>query len=98
MVLLGDTFMPYIIVIPVYDRVNLLDVAAPREMFGWWSSYDSSRDVQIVIAAETKGVVSTFSPSPEGKPAKSGLKIVAEASFAEIDKVDLLWVPGGAPD
>jgi transcriptional regulator GlxA family with amidase domain len=90
--------MPYIIVIPVYEGVNLLDVAAPRELFGWWSSYDSSRDVHIVIAAETKGVVSTFSPSPEGKPTKSGLKIVVEASFAEIDKVDLLWVPGGAPD
>jgi cyclohexyl-isocyanide hydratase len=90
--------MPYMIVIPVYERVNLLDVAAPREMFGWWSSFDSSRDVHIVIAAETKGVVSTFSPSPERKRARPGLKIVAEASFAEIDKVDLLWVPGGDPD
>lgn len=90
--------MRYAIVIPIYERVNLLDVAAPHEMFGWWSSYDCSREIDIVIAAETKGVVSTFSPSAQGKPAKSGLKIVAEATFAEIDKVDLLWVPGGAPD
>ena len=89
--------MPYIIVIPVYERVNLLDVAAPCEMFGWWASYESSRDVHIVIAAETKCAVSTFSPSPEGKPAKAGLKLVADASFAEIDKVDLLWVPGVPP-
>jgi transcriptional regulator GlxA family with amidase domain len=90
--------MPYIIVIPIYEQVNLLDVAAPREMFGWWEDADKSRDIQIVVAAETKGVVGTFSPNANGTPERAGLRIVADSSFSEIARADLLWVPGGSID
>jgi cyclohexyl-isocyanide hydratase len=85
--------MPYIIVIPVYEQVNLLDVAAPREMFGWWAANDMSRDIQIVVAAEKKGVVGTYSPSAKNG---AGLGIVADSSFCEIPRAELLWVPGGS--
>jgi len=90
--------MPYFIIIPVYKEVNLLDVAAPREMFGWWADYQQSRDIQLVVAAETKGIVRTFSPSAKDKPDRAGLQIVADSSFSEIDRADLLWVPGGSVD
>jgi cyclohexyl-isocyanide hydratase len=90
--------MKYFIVMPVYEEVNLLDVAAPREIFGWWAANEMSREVQIVVAAEKKGLVTTFSPSAKDKSAKTGLKILADTSFSEVASVDLLWVPGGSVD
>lgn len=87
--------MPYLILIPIYEGVNLLDVAAPCEMFGWWAAYDSSRDIRIAIAAETKGAIKTYSPAA---PGGAGLTIMADLSFSEINGADLLWVPGGSVD
>ena len=55
--------MAFSIVIPVYEKVNQLDVAAPLEMFGWRASYDHAKDIQISLAAEVRGVVNTYSPS-----------------------------------
>ncbi|MBV9722570.1 MAG: DJ-1/PfpI family protein [Mycobacterium sp.] len=88
----------FTIVIPVYEDVNLLDVAAPREMFGWWDDSDNTRAIQIVVAAETKGIVRTFSSTAKDKPQRTGLKIVPDASFSEIGVADLLWTPGGSVD
>lgn len=85
--------MAFSIVIPVYEMVNLLDVAAPLEMFGWWASYDRARDIQITVAAETRGVVNTYSPAAANG---AGLKLVADLAFSDIDATDLLWVPGGS--
>jgi transcriptional regulator GlxA family with amidase domain len=87
---------PFNIVIPIYEGFDLLDMAGPREMYAWWSNYDSSRDIQVIIAAENKGNVWTYTPSPAGQSARPGLQVVAASSFAEIGHVDLLWVPGGA--
>jgi len=50
---------PFVIVMPVYPEVNNLDVTAPREMFGWWDSSDPARNLQILIAAEHAGTIST---------------------------------------
>lgn len=88
--------MPYHIVIPAYEEVNLLDVAAPREMFGWWADADEDRDIQIVVAAETKGALGTYSPAGNAKRERTGLNILPDATFAEIGRADLLWVPGGS--
>ena len=32
---------PFLIVIPIYDGVDLMDIAAPREIFGWLASDES---------------------------------------------------------
>jgi transcriptional regulator GlxA family with amidase domain len=69
--------------IPVYEGVNLLDVAGPYEMFSW-------------VAAD-KGLTSVI-VSADGCPVTTlnGVRFEAQASFAETPALDVLWVPGGS--
>jgi transcriptional regulator GlxA family with amidase domain len=71
--------------IPIYEGVNLLDVAGPLEMFYW--AGDDGNDLQTVLV------------SSDGKPVTSinGVRFEAQASFAETPALDILWVPGGDP-
>ena len=73
-----------IIGIPVYEGVDLLDVAGPYEMFGW---VDMGKDFRAVIISEDGQPVTTVNK----------LRFEAHASFADIGHVDALWVPGGDP-
>jgi transcriptional regulator GlxA family with amidase domain len=71
--------------IPVYQGVDLLDVAGPYEMFNW---VDKEKGLEVVVvSAEGYDVTS-----------RDGLRIGAHASFAETPVLDVLWVPGGDPD
>ncbi len=80
---------PYRIGIPVYEGVDLLDVAVPREVFGWMAeSVGSTRDFRIQVLGATRRPVTT----------RAGLAIVPEATFDEAERLDLLWVPGGSVD
>jgi transcriptional regulator GlxA family with amidase domain len=71
--------------IPVYEGVNLLDVTGPWEMFNW---VGSDKGLETVIV------------SADGCPVTSmnGVRFEAHASFDETPKLDVLWVPGGAPE
>ena len=71
--------------IPVYEGVNLLDVAGPLEMFSW---VDKKKGLETVLL------------SVDGKPVTSlnGVRFDAQASFEATPKLDILWVPGGDPD
>ncbi|MER8733560.1 DJ-1/PfpI family protein [Mesorhizobium sp. M0166] len=69
--------------IPVYDGVNLLDVAGPLEMFTWVG--ESKLSAKIV--SSDGGSVTTM----------NGVRFEAHASFAESPEFEVLWVPGGAP-
>ena len=71
--------------IPVYPGVNLLDVAGPYEMFNW---VDESKGLETVIVSEDGGPVETM----------NHLRFEAHASFAATPTLDVLWVPGGAPE
>jgi len=71
--------------IPVYDGVDLLDVAGPYEMFKW---VDSSEGLETVIVSRTGGAVTTL----------NGVRFEAQACFAGTPTLDVLWVPGGAPE
>jgi transcriptional regulator GlxA family with amidase domain len=78
------TSAPFIVGIPVYTGVDLLDVAAPCEVFSWVSqSWD--RQVKVYTIAETNGTVTT----------RDGLQITPHKTFGQVERVDLLWVPGG---
>jgi transcriptional regulator GlxA family with amidase domain len=70
--------------IPVYEGVNLLDVAGPYEMFSW---VDPKKGLESVIV------------SADGCPVTSMNRVRFEphASFAATPKLDVLWVPGGDP-
>jgi cyclohexyl-isocyanide hydratase len=70
--------------IPVYEGVNLLDVAGPVEMFHWAGTI---APLQTVLISEHGGSVMT----------NSNVRFEAHASFAETPSLDILWVPGGDP-
>ncbi|CAN5480321.1 DJ-1/PfpI family protein [soil metagenome] len=73
-----------IIGIPVYQGVDLLDVAGPHEVFGWMGD-----DVEIrLIAASTATPIVT----------RDKFSFNATHTFADTPKLTALWVPGGAPD
>jgi transcriptional regulator GlxA family with amidase domain len=83
---------PFDIAIPIYPKVDLLDVAAPHEMFRWINSYSASLAVEVALVAAHGGVVET----------RDGLKLTPDTTFAECRakgrQFDLLWVPGGDPE
>ena len=69
--------------IPVYEGVNLLDVAGPYEMFSWTRSHG----LESLILSENGGPVTTL----------NGVKFEAHASFAQVPRLDILWTPRGHP-
>lgn len=71
--------------IPVYEGVNLLDVAGPYEMFSW---VPKKKGLEAVILSADGGPVTTI----------SGMRFEAHASFASVPTLDILWVPGGDSD
>jgi len=68
--------------IPVYEGVDLLDVAGPYEMFRW---VDGSKGLETVILSEDGGPVTSV----------NGFRFEAHSSFAGTPVLDVLWVPGG---
>ncbi|WP_375414470.1 DJ-1/PfpI family protein [uncultured Bradyrhizobium sp.] len=72
--------------IPVYEGVNLLDVAGPLEMFYW--------------AGQNGNALKTVLVSSNGKPVTSinGVTFTVGGSFADEPALDILWVPGGKPE
>lgn len=77
--------------IPIYEGVNLLDVAGPLEMFYWANQSDHKKPNEDLT---------TVLVSADGKPVTSinGVRFEAQASFADVPGLDILWVPGGDPD
>jgi transcriptional regulator GlxA family with amidase domain len=75
-----------IIGIPVYQKVDLLDVTAPHEILQWVNQYGPPLEVQII--AENEGEITT----------RDGFTFKAPKSFNDVAALDVLWVPGGDPD
>jgi transcriptional regulator GlxA family with amidase domain len=71
--------------IPIYEGVNLLDVAGPLEMFYWAGQNDD--DLQTVLISEDGRAVTSI----------NGVRFEAQASFSQTPALDILWVPGGDP-
>src|SRR5690242_17947731 len=71
--------------IPIYEGVNLLDVAGPLEMFFW---ANLEQDLQPILVSQ------------DGSTVTSANKVCfkAQASFADTPSLDIVWVPGGLPD
>ena len=75
-----------IIGIPIYDQVDLLDIAAPREIFNQMkNARGGGKDIWLI--AETCDEVVT----------RDGMRILPDKSFDDVPAVDVLWVPGGDP-
>ncbi len=84
--------LPFDITIPVYEGVDLMDVAAPVEFFSWMATFWKDRAVTVALV------------SIDGRPltTRDGLLLTPQRSFADYGKgghqAQLLWVPGGQPE
>ena len=80
---------PFEIVIPIYREVDLMDVAAPVEMFSWMAQLWTARSVKTTLAAESLHPLKT----------RDGLVLTPDATFRDFAdcgrQAQLLWVPGG---
>lgn len=86
-----EKLKPFYIAIPIYEGVDVMDVAAPYEMFNWMGFYWKAKSVTVELVAATSKVLKT----------RDGLKLTPDATFRDYHKskrqADLLWVPGGDP-
>ena len=80
---------PFNIAMPIYEGVDLMDVAAPYEMFNWMGTYWKERAVKVQLLAAAADVLKT----------RDGMKLTPDNTFDGFhERADLLWVPGGDPD
>jgi len=78
----------YRIGIPVYGGVDLLDVAAPYELFKWMAGeVEGQCDVSVDLIGRTLDMLKT----------RDGLEFRPQKTFPEQPSLNLLWVPGGDP-
>jgi transcriptional regulator GlxA family with amidase domain len=79
----------YRIGIPVYPKLDLLDVAAPYELFNWMAAeLKGQRDVSVELIGQTTDMIKT----------RDGLAFSPHQTFTQRPSLDLLWVPGGDPE
>src|SRR5205814_2749101 len=76
-----------IIGIPIYEKVDLLDVAAPYEIFSLIKEFDKKLKPTVYLIAAKPGIIKT----------RDGLIMTPHKIFSEVPKLDVLWVPGGDP-
>lgn len=78
----------FIIGITIYQGVDLMDVAAPYEIFNWMAeNWKQSREVKVYLIAETNLAVMT----------RDRLQLQPHKTFDQVPRLDLLWVPGADP-
>ena len=79
---------PFVIVIPIYEGVDLLDVAPPYEIFHWMGEKWGERKVEVYLAAEQRE-----------RPlfTRDRFQLTPHKTFDELPEVDLIWAPGGNP-
>src|SRR2546423_14533035 len=78
--------------IPIYDQVDLMDIAAPCEMFFWmdqtWQTKTAKqKSAQVLLVAATTQAVTTA----------AGVAISPNATFDSCPALEILGVPGGYP-
>ncbi|HJW94661.1 MAG TPA: DJ-1/PfpI family protein, partial [Thermoanaerobaculia bacterium] len=75
-----------IIGIPIYEKVDLLDVCAAREIF--------------YSMATTEGVTTQYDiwllgPTCDSVHSRDGLTLTPQKTFDDVPELDMIWVPGG---
>ena len=82
----------FVIGIPVYDGVDLLDVAVPWELFNWMAQIEGDappsgrRKSTVLVSADGDGVRT-----------RDGLRLTVDMRLEESPDLDAIWVPGGDP-
>lgn len=74
-----------------YEGVDLLDVAAPYELFNWMALIERGegrdRNVIVRIVAKDRATLKT----------RDGLEFNSQISFKDCPQLNLIWVAGGDP-
>jgi cyclohexyl-isocyanide hydratase len=84
----------YLIAIPVYDGVDLLDVSAPYELFNWMAQLEPQHDPSAPPrAVRLISLDGPFITTRDGMTIGGDLPIFNQYS----DEISLLWIPGGEP-
>lgn len=86
----------FTIMLPVYEKVDLLDVAGPHELLSLLSGFWPGTTLHLYVVGDSM---------PDGTPrpvtTSSGLTIVPNKTFDDCEKeklqADLVLVPGGLP-
>lgn len=80
---------PFTIVFPIYEGLDLMDLAAPKEIFSWLQN--KSPEEQIIN-------IYTVSYRKETITTRDGLKIIPDKGFKdpEVQSPNLIWVPGAS--
>jgi cyclohexyl-isocyanide hydratase len=87
----------YVIGIPVYNGVDLLDVAVPYELFHWMAKLEPATNPATNRAAPQR-VVRLLSVDGPAVTTRDGLSLGGNLdSLYGAAPVDLLWVPGADP-
>lgn len=89
---MAEEKVPFNIGIPIYDKVDLLDVAAPAEMFSWMG-YSWEQDPNEKRTLSVKLIAASMTPLKT----RDGLTLTPDTTFDDSCQLDLLWVPGGDP-
>jgi len=76
-----------IIGIPIYQKVDLLDVAGAYEILSLMKEFDSALNAEVYLIAAKSGTVTT----------RDGLMLKPHKVFTDVPQLDVLWVPGGDP-
>ncbi|MEU4314851.1 DJ-1/PfpI family protein [Nocardia sp. NPDC024068] len=80
-----------LVVVTLFDRIDLLDVTGPPEVFSLLGrEMDGPTGYEVVLAAQTMDPVTT----------SAGVRILPDATFAEVAEraIDTLVVPGAVED
>jgi cyclohexyl-isocyanide hydratase len=71
--------------IVLYPGFDILDVAGPHEVFGFFDGAAIGRTVKVATVAQTKAAL----------PTSGVLRVLPEYDFGDCPPIDLLFVPGG---
>ncbi|MCB9235296.1 MAG: DJ-1/PfpI family protein [Bacteroidia bacterium] len=87
----------FVIVVPVYDQVDLMDIAAPRETFSF-ASNDKREIVLYYVGFPPAGPNGRPRRRPELVTTRCGLRFMPDATYTDrrVQRPDLVWVPGAA--
>ncbi len=80
---------PYQIVIPVYPGVDLMDIAAPKEVFSWLQNHPGQLgQIDVLLVAESMNPITT----------RDKMQLLPDATFSDkhVRNPAIFWVPGGA--
>jgi cyclohexyl-isocyanide hydratase len=82
----------FVIGIPVYDGVDLLDVSVPWELFHWMAEIEGDKP-----SGGRHKVVRLVSVDGPSVTTRDGLTLGAQSRLDESPAFDVLWAPGGDP-